>query len=88
MSKNELMRKIQELSFAKVETELFLDTHPECKLALEYYQKTVDELDNAMEEYQNAYGPIVASAQMGNRWSWCDTPWPWQHQDAGEEGRK
>ena len=79
MNKSELMRKIQELSFAKVETELFLDTHPECKLALDYYRKVVDELDMAMTEYQNKYGPIVADATMGDSWSWVEGPWPWQH---------
>lgn len=89
MSKTELMRKIQELSFAKVETELFLDTHPECRSALEYYQKTVDALEDAMEEYQNTYGPIVAASQNGTGWSWVDGPWPWQHQTEGDvEGRK
>ena len=36
MTKSELMRKIQALSFAKTETELYLDCHPENKAALEY----------------------------------------------------
>jgi spore coat protein JB len=77
MSKDELMRRIQELSFAKVETELFLDTHPECKLALDFYRKTTDELDMAMTEYQNKYGPIVADASMGDHWTWIEGSWPW-----------
>ena len=79
MNKEELMKKIQSLSFAKVEAELFLDTHPECGNALAFYRKTTDELNTAMEEYQAKYGPIVAAAVSGERWDWVDTPWPWQN---------
>lgn len=90
MNKEELMRRIQELSFAKVETELFLDTHPECKLALDYYYKIVDELGMAMTEYQNKYGPIVASGTMGEGWSWIEGAWPWQlgHEDGKKAEEK
>lgn len=73
-----LLRKIQALSFAKVETELFLDTHPDCEKALNYYREIVEQLDGAMSEYQNKYGPLFAEASMGDRWTWVDSPWPWQ----------
>ena len=78
MNRDELMLRIQKLAFAKVEAELFLDTHPDCKAALDYYNKIVEELDGAMAEYQDAYGPIRAEAVGHERWSWVDTPWPWQ----------
>lgn len=90
MNKAELMRRIQELSFAKVETELFLDTHPECKAALDYYRGVTEELDMAMTEYQNKFEPITADASMGERWSWVDGAWPWQMngQDNGKGGER
>lgn len=75
--KNQLMRKIQELSFAKVETELYLDTHPDCKMALEYYRNILSELDGVMTEYQNKYGPIFAEGTVGDRWTWANDKWPW-----------
>ena len=78
LSRDALLRKIQELSFVKVECELFLDTHPECKMALDHYRKAIEELDTYMEEYQMKYGPILATASHGDRWSWVETPWPWQ----------
>ena len=53
MTKDELMNKIHALSFALTETQLFLDTHPDCKQALEYYRRLVTDLDTAMTEYQN-----------------------------------
>ena len=78
MSREDLMNKIQALSFAMTETQLFLDTHPECRTALDYYRRLADELDAAMAEYHNTHGPIVAEATAPDRWSWVDTPWPWQ----------
>ena len=78
-TKNELLRKVQALSFAKVETELYLDTHPESTQALNYYKKILEELDDAMTEYQNKYGPLFADMTVGDKWTWIDGPWPWQH---------
>ncbi len=72
-----LMRKIQSLCFAKVETELFLDTHPQCRQALEYYKEVVHNLEDVTEEYSAKYGPITASDVEGNKWTWADGPWPW-----------
>ena len=78
MNKQEHMLQIQKLAFAKTEAELFLDTHPDCKCALDYYLKTVSELNGAMDEYQAKHGPIIASGTSSDRWSWVDSPWPWQ----------
>lgn len=78
MDKENLLRKIQALSFAKVETELYLDTHPEVRQALEYYRNILSELDEAMTEYQNKYGPLFAEGTVGDRWTWVEGKWPWQ----------
>ena len=73
-----LLKRIQELAFAKTETELYLDGHPGCVAALEYYRELVKELRGAMDEYQGTVGTIRAEDEMGARWSWTDKPWPWQ----------
>lgn len=83
--KKALMRKIQALSFAKVEAELYLDTHPENTNAIDYYKKILAELDEAMTKYQNEYSPIFAEGIVGNRWAWVDDNWPW-HTDFEKEG--
>ena len=83
-SKVELMKKIQELSFAKTETELYLDSHPDNSMALDYYKDIISKLDDAMTKYQNEYGPIYAEGVIGDRWTWVDGKWPWQ---LGEEGK-
>ena len=72
-----LMKKIQSLAFAKVESELFLDTHPECRQALEYYKDVVRNLKEATEEYSAKYGPITATDVQGDKWTWANGGWPW-----------
>ena len=87
LTASELYRKIQELSFVKVELELFLDTHPDSKVAMDYYRDTVDALKNYMTAYQTQYGPIHAEAGvMGDRWHWVDKPWPWQNEKMTNNG--
>lgn len=88
MSRDELMRKIQELDFARVETELFLDTHPECRAALDFYRKVTGELEMLMTQYNNDHGPIVAKESVGDTWSWINGPWPWQMTENGNGNRK
>ena len=77
-TKASLMKKVQQLSFAKLETELYLDTHPESREALNYYKDILGRLDEAMTEYQNKYGPLFAEGVVGDRWTWVEGQWPWQ----------
>ena len=80
LTKEALMRKVQELSFAKVDTELYLDTHPGCKTAIDYYHRTVDALDALIEEYENTVGPITARGVVSDEeWTWTNSPWPWHN---------
>ena len=89
LTKNELYRKIQELSFVKSEIELFLDTHPDSKVAMDYYNETVNALENYMSIYQGEYGPILASSGiMNGKWAWVDKPWPWQNNMKNDEGKR
>ncbi len=85
MNKEALLEKIQALSFAKTEAELFLDASPDHKLALDYFHKTLDALNAAKEEYEAKYGPLTTAGVSRERWNWVDGPWPWQREgDAAE----
>ena len=87
MSRDEWLHKIQSLSFAKTECELYLDTHPECKHALDYYRNIVEQLDQAMSEYQSKFEPLWADASLNkDRWTWIDGAWPWQNEE--NKGKK
>ena len=79
-----LMKKLQELAFAKVECELYLDAYPECAAALDYYKGIINEYKRLAELYENMYGPIRQENVTAEKWTWVDTPWPWQ--TTGGEG--
>ena len=84
MDRAEIMKKIQALAFAKTETELYLDGHPDAMPALEYYRDLVSRLAALTEEYEAKYGPITASGNVGDSWAWALEKWPWQY-DAEED---
>ena len=78
--RHDMMSQIQALSFAKVESELFLDTHPECAAALKYHREVTEKLDKLLGEYSAKYTPITAGENMTDRWEWARGAWPW-HKD-------
>ena len=81
MTEKELLKRIQELSFAKLETQLYLDAHPDNAAALMHFHELKDELDDLVDEYQDEYGPLFADGARTGKWNWVDCPWPWQKND-------
>ena len=77
-SREEMLRRLQELAFAKVECELYLDAYPECQTALEYYRNIVEQYRELAERYEAEYAPIRQENITAGGWTWVDTPWPWQ----------
>ena len=74
-----LMKRINMLSFAVDEAVLFLDTHPEDREALRFYHEMNAQRQKAVAEYTADYGPLTAgSVTNAERWTWVDSPWPWQ----------
>ena len=77
----ELSEKIRELTFVQKELELYLDTHPDCKTALDYYYQTMNALRAMTEEYEAKFGPMTSRGVMVDKgWTWVDEPWPWQRE--------
>ncbi len=75
----DLENSIRELSFVLHEIQLYLDTHPDCQTALDYFYRTQTELKRLIEEYENTVGPLTARGVTNtDRWNWIDQPWPWQ----------
>ena len=74
-----LAEQIRALTFVKAELELYLDTHPTCPTALDYYYQTIRELERLTEEYNNTVGALTAKEVItSDGWTWATTPWPWQ----------
>ncbi len=81
MGKEAMLKRIQEIKFACIDLNLFLDTHPHEQKALTLYKSLAFQLDALMKEYQTKYGPIVpqaSSAQVPFEWVSEKYLWPWQ----------
>ena len=89
VNNSSLLEEIRALSFVKTELELYLNTHPNCTAALDYYTKTVDALDELMRRYHEGVGPLFASGVTGNNgWTWIKGPWPWQTGAGTRDGKE
>lgn len=86
-SREQMLSKINEASFAVNDILLFLDTHPNCKEAINYYQEMMLLRKKYLEEYSSLYGPLtVDTAYLSDDdcWKWALQPFPWEM----EGGRK
>lgn len=80
-SRQELLHFINVASFSVDDAKLFLDTHPENREALAYFNEYSNMRNQALTEYARLYGPLTidtASASSCDYWKWINEPWPWQ----------
>ncbi len=78
---NNKLERLRELEFALLETNLYLDGHPNNRKALDFYKKTKAARDVAYDDYVKNVGPMFAADVRQDYWSWINDPWPWQHSD-------
>ncbi|MDI3317744.1 MAG: spore coat protein CotJB [Bacillota bacterium] len=78
-SPDELSRRMQQLHFAALEINLYLDTHPDDRQALEDYNRLVQELMRLHQEWVRRYGPLMNHGQDPSAypWQWTRTPFPY-----------
>lgn len=78
---SDLFDIINKSSFAMDDTRLFLDTHPDCSEAMEYFRKMEQIRNDAIREYEIQVGPILSYHSAGNcddDWRWNQGPLPWE----------
>lgn len=75
----QLLQDIQIIAFVVKDTQLFLDTHPACESALDYFKYYNNLLTALTDEYEEKFGPLtVYSVDTNDCWSWLNEPWPWE----------
>ena len=79
MSREKLMLLIQKANFAMTDVKLYLDTHPNCQEALDYYRDAKKIKKKAWKEYTETFGPLSAEDVVDqDYWNWASNPWPWE----------
>ena len=78
--REEMLRTIQELEFAALDLNLYLDNFPENQQALTCYNSITARLRQEKERYEKAYGVLTnfGCSQSQCPWSWINDPWPWE----------
>ena len=72
-------KRLQKVDFALVETVLYLDAYPHCRVALDYYHKLLAEREKLVAALADGGSPISAYSNTScESWDWIDGPWPWQ----------
>lgn len=78
-SRSRLMRKVQQHGFAMLEAGLYLDGHPNCRRALEYFARQRELYLKYADEYETKYGALTMTSEANiNAWNWAQGPWPWE----------
>jgi len=81
-----LYRMIQNYAFVLQETALYLDTHPRCRKALQYYSKIREKLMEALRMYGEHYGQLtIYGGTSCDSWRWVEEAWPWEN-DCRQKG--
>ncbi len=75
-----LLREIGMIDFVIIEMNLYLDTHPNDKNAIEYLNHYVRLKNQALRDYAARYGPLTLSSadSCSKEWNWALMPWPWE----------
>ena len=77
MSKEQLLCRINQVSFAVSDMILYLDTHPEDEEARAYFEEKSALRNEALEEYARCYGPLTidtANDTCSRSWEWVNQP--------------
>lgn len=81
MNCGEMMKQIAELEFAITDLNLYLDTHPDSKEALELFTKLAATLNSLKHDYGRMCAPICATDvknEVPFEWVSPAHKWPWQ----------
>ena len=78
--KDELLLKIQELTFKMIDLNLYLDLNKDNTEIFNELKSTITELNKNKELYAKNYGPLCLKDNVNyNSYMWSKNPWPWMN---------
>ena len=78
----ERLLNLDQLAFAAHELNLYLDIHPDDRNALNEFNRYRKMAIEAMNTYENQYGPLSVDSDTleAYPWAWEGTTWPWERE--------
>lgn len=74
-----LLSYIDAVSFALIDTTLYLDTHPDDQEAISHFNQYQCARNQAVKEYSQYFEPLtIDSAEITDTFTWATSSWPWQ----------
>ncbi len=78
-NRDELLKQLTILDFMSFDLDLYLNTHPNDREAIEHYNSIVIQAEKIRILYEKLYGPLCSARSMSrDTWTWIDNPWPWE----------
>ena len=80
---NTPLGELQAISFAITELNLYLNTHPNDKEALEMLNELIKLSSAAKMRYTEKYGPLnIRDLENSKSYTWLNEPWPWNYSES------
>lgn len=73
-----LLKELMAVDFVVYELGLFLDTHPDCRQALEDHNKMVRRSRELTAAYEQRFGPLSLDSPSQFPYQYINDPWPWE----------
>lgn len=73
-----LLKEIMEVGFVLLETNLYLDTHPNDERALRMHNTYSQKYKELVSLYEAKYGLLTYIGMSKYPWSYINSPWPWE----------
>ena len=74
-----MLNDIGIVDFTLVDLMLYLDTHPTCKEAMEYYNHYAKVKTKMTRDFSMMYFPLTKEyAESTTEWRWGNAPLPWE----------
>ncbi|MDD5017729.1 MAG: spore coat protein CotJB [Eubacteriales bacterium] len=81
MSRDQLLKELSAMDFYTVDLQLYLNTHPNDRDALQKYNAVASQAGALRQEYESMYGPLTSFRSTSKYpWQWTADPWPWQYE--------
>lgn len=74
----DLLRNLQMYDFAIQEAALYLNSHPNDRNALNYYQKVQSYSQELRQQYEQSSGPLTNRDNHTECWDYIHGKWPWE----------